>query len=268
MGCLEASRSSADSLRRPARQSPVSRVRLLPRRPSTGEFFGSIEAEAKLGKDVPGPGHYAVPPTMAVTGRTASLKGRTFFGSIDAEAAKLGKGVPGPGAYAVKDTPFTRREPVPQAPALKSRVEPVLKPAHDIGPGHYAAGLQADRLLSSRASTRAISFGAPAPEARRNSLPPALAATAHLGPGVYFEALNADVRLSTSPPVRTCSLGGKPRPATASGARGSAGAAAAPPEPAMVLPSAGVGPQPLSTKRTAPAPSFKGRTRFGSPYNF
>ena len=149
----------------------------------------SIDAvAASQGKGVPGPGAYPVPPPL--TARAASLASRTFFGSIEYQVAKMGKGVPGPGSYPLPDSASTRRGSASQAPALKGRVEVVVKPAHTVGPGAYFESLQQDRLLSLRPSTRKIDFGA---GSSRSSEPAGLAASACRGPGMYPEGGDASL---------------------------------------------------------------------------
>ena len=230
--------------------------------PPLQEYFGSIEYQASsLGRGVPGPGHYdaaALDHSHAAlsthTVRSVSLRGRTAFdGSL---ASARGRDVPGPGHYPLGNGSFTSREQKPQTPALKSRTELVTHASHSIGPGEHFAALQQDRALSGRGSQRSILFGSAAP--RRNSLPASLAESAGRGPGRYFEGLNADTKLSTAPQssLRYCSLGAKYRPPP------SAVVDAAPQTPPD-----SIGPQFLSTKRTAPAPAMKGRTRFGSMYD-
>ena len=103
----------------------------------------------------------------------------------------MGKDVPGPGSYAAADTPATRRGGGGgQAPALKGRVDVVIKPAHTVGPGAYFESLQQDRLLSLRPSTRKIDFGAGSP---RGSEPAGLAASAGRGPGMYPEGVESQM---------------------------------------------------------------------------
>ena len=178
---------------------------------------------------------------------------QVFFGSTEAHAA-TGKDTPGPGAYPVINNAFTNKEPKQQAPAIKGRVEVIIAPSSStIGPGQYFEGLQQDRSLSSRASLRNIQFGAAPP--RRNSLPGSLAESAHRGPGA-LEGINSDMNLSTCPVSRMSTLGPKFREVKSNIV-----------DAAAQKPIESVGPQFLSTKKSAPAPALKGRNRFGSMYD-
>jgi len=229
------------------------------------EKFGSATMTSAV--DVPGPGEYPRAETDQTRKRNPpkySLKGRRVARPPAFE-------VPAPNAHQhaepfnkkqfvarLTNPPIVRLGPPPRHGAASDSAARAGAGAGSDGAGGMRADSAAPGGRADLAQGGAASAGAPAVAPEKRGLHSAAAAMAHATPGPSEYAVDPGFKhLSTLARVPAYSMVPRRAPAKAGGMHIT-------PEFHDAAPATGK--QALSGKRTAPAPSLGGRTRFGSPY--
>lgn len=208
--------------------------------------------------DTPGPGAYKEPEFGEAVESTRprspnfSMRGREQFGSIDTDLLKMN--TPGPGAYGRPKKPSERRFP---EYSLGTRTWRTKRRSSTPGPGRYKGPSSfGAQKVSTIKSNNEFSFQ----QAKRPDLAGRPATS--IGPGEYGGGIagtgkQLESKRATAPKF---SFGTSSRfSKLQQDRRLRAGPGS------YQLPGA-IGKSPVSTFRSAPAPSIAGRHKFGSPY--
>lgn len=216
-------------------------------------FGGAPREPSSKHADVgPGPGAYTLPVDRGVR---PTIRGREHFGSATTAQA----GVAGPGEYPRVETRYTTKRNPPKY-SIKGRR--IAKPPAFAVPAPNAHQKVEDTVkfqhLAKLTNAPRTVFGPP-PRKRELS---GVAASVFATPGPSEYVVDPGYKhMSTVPvPPAYSMVPRRPAPGTTERAGGYTIT------PDFHKPMEGVGKQALSTHKTAPAPTFSGRVKFGSPY--